>query len=141
MGVKAISILLRPYIITELIDIITATGIPTAKILFIISARGLISAIFSFISLFREMFSTKASAAAVHWLMTVATAAPFIPIAGSPSQPKMSIGSRMMLRTAPQHCVIIDKCVFPVDWSSLSNVTCPASPNENIVTMLRYSVP
>ncbi len=56
--------------------------------------------------------------------MTVAMAAPAGPIAGSPHQPKMKNGSRMILVTAPMIWVHIEYFVRPVDCRKRSAQTC-----------------
>ena len=58
--------------------------------------------------------------AAVICPMTVAAAAPATSIRGKPNRPKIRIGSRMMLMTAPMSWVIMEYSVRPVDCSSRS---------------------
>ena len=60
--------------------------------------------------------------------MTVATAAPATSMRGKPSQPKMRIGSKMMLMTAPAICVYMASFVRPVDCSSRSKQNCAKMP-------------
>ncbi|MPM51529.1 hypothetical protein SDC9_98278 [bioreactor metagenome] len=65
--------------------------------------------------------------------MTVARAAPSIPIFGMPNKPNINMGSSIMFMIAPIPCVIIVNMVFPVDCSRRSNVTCPKIPIEAMV--------
>ena len=65
--------------------------------------------------------------------MTVATAAPLIPSLGMPHNPKIRIGSRIILIIAPVACDIIVYSVLPVAWSSLSKINCEKIPNEKIM--------
>ena len=71
------------------------------------------------------------------WPSTVAIAAPAVPMAGRPHQPKMKKGSRMMLVTAPNICVHMESLVSPVDWSSFSMVICMYMKSDPMVTMRR----
>ena len=73
--------------------------------------------------------------------ITVATAAPVTPIAGKPNQPKIRIGSIIMLIIAPVPWVIMLKIVFPVDCINRSKVICKKIPMEAIVITDIYSVP
>ena len=54
------------------------------------------------------------------WAMTVAMAAPAMPMAGRPNQPKINTGSRRMFVMAPVAWVIILSTVRPVAWSRRS---------------------
>jgi len=45
---------------------------------------------------------------------TVAIAAPATPMAGMPNMPKMRMGSRMMLLTAPTSWKIMGQIILPV---------------------------
>ncbi len=47
--------------------------------------------------------------------MMVATAAPSTPMAGKPNSPKMRIGSRRMLMTAPAACSSMGNTIRPTD--------------------------
>lgn len=62
--------------------------------------------------------NNKAAMAPTICPMTVAIAAPRIPIAGQPSRPKIIMGSRIMFKTAPMIREIIDKMVSPTAYSS-----------------------
>ena len=75
-------------------------------------------------------FRIKAATAARHWPTTVATAAPITSSRGKPSRPKMRMGSRTMLVTAPRIWVHMDRWVRPVDWSSRSKVNWQNRPME-----------
>ena len=83
----------------------------------------------------------KARTAATICPITVATAAPATPIAGSPKYPKIRIGSRMILMIAPVPWVNMVNIVFPVDCSSLSKINCAYIPKEKQHTTVRYSYP
>ena len=72
---------------------------------------------------------------------TVATAAPFTPIAGIWNIPKMKIGSRMMFTMAPMPWIIMLYTVFPVDCMILSYVIWINTPKEKIVQICMYSIP
>ena len=63
-----------------------------------------------------------------HWPMTVASAAPATSIRGKGPRPKMRMGSKMMLVTAPTAWEIMDWTVRPVAWRMRSSVTAPNSP-------------
>ena len=62
--------------------------------------------------------------------MTVASAAPATSMRGKPSQPKIRIGSRIMLITAPVICVYMASFVRPVDCSSRSKQNCAKMPMD-----------
>lgn len=68
---------------------------------------------------------------------TVAAAAPAMPIFGKPNSPKIKIGSKIRLITAPVVCVIIVQTVRPVACKSRSKQNCPYSPKLHAVTIHR----
>ena len=55
----------------------------------------------SLTSLLWRRFSHRQTQQPIHWPITVAAAAPATPILGIPNMPKIRMGSRMMLITAP----------------------------------------
>ena len=63
---------------------------------------------------------TSATSAAKIWPNTVATAAPVTPSLGKGPMPKISKGSKMMLKMAPDAWEIIEWTVLPVATSSFS---------------------
>ena len=67
---------------------------------------------------------------ATTWPSTVAAAAPATPIFGKPKRPKIIIGSKMMLMTAPAAWEIILYTVRPVDCSRRSNVIWKIAPKD-----------
>ena len=58
-------------------------------------------------SLFLVWFRMRARNMATIWPNTVAAAAPWIPIFGTPNRPKIRMGSSIILMMAPVPCVII----------------------------------
>ena len=71
-----------------------------------------------------------------HWPITVAMAAPAMPMAGRPNHPWMRMGSRMMLMIAPMDWVIMVCTVRPVDCSSRSPRMDAKQPTLNTQQML-----
>ena len=67
---------------------------------------------------------------------TVATAAPEIPISGSPSNPKMSSGSSTMFVTAPIICAIIGRRILPSAWWTFVHMLSRNNPKLNTQTIL-----
>ena len=89
----------------------------------------------------RVWFRMKPRNMPQNWPITVAMAAPAMPMRGQPSRPKIMMGSRMILTIAPSSCVAMDSVVLPVACSMRSNTTDMKSPRQNTVTMNRYSSP
>lgn len=79
----------------------------------------------------------KAQPAARICPATVAAAAPAMPILGKPSRPKMRMGSKMMLNTAPIICVTMLQAVLPVLCSRRSKVISQKTPKEQMSTIRR----
>ncbi len=79
----------------------------------------------------------KPSDAPTAWPITVATAAPAVPIAGRPSQPKMNTGSSTMFVTAPAICVHMLSLDRPVDCRRRSTQISRYRKTEPIVTICR----
>ena len=67
---------------------------------------------------FLTRLNHSAAAAPIICPMTVAMAAPRMPIAGQPSKPKIMIGSRIILATAPMMREIMDSTVSPTACKS-----------------------
>jgi hypothetical protein len=65
----------------------------------------------------------------------VAIAAPATSSRGAPSKPKMRIGSKMILITAPVRLQIIGAIIFPVDCRIFSKTTCIFKKNEPMQTI------
>ena len=86
-------------------------------------------------------FMIRPSVPAIVWPRTVAYAAPATPSFGKPNRPKIMIGSKMMLMTAPVVWLIMLSCVRPVDCSILSKVSWQNSPSDSPVTIDRYACP
>lgn len=67
---------------------------------------------------FLTRLNHSAAAAPMSCPMTVAMAAPRMPMAGQPSRPKIIMGSRIMLTTAPMMRETIDSTVSPTACKS-----------------------
>ena len=93
------------------------------------------------ISWFLTWLMATPSAAPHHWPMTVASAAPATPMAGKPSRPKIMMGSKIILMTAPAIWLAIWYTVLPVDCKMRSNVICRKQPPPSTVTMRMYTSP
>ena len=121
----------------ELIDCMMMLGKPTARMLLNTEASGRNPRQTTLSSWFFSWLSTKPSSMPPIWPITVAAAAPATPICGKPSRPKIMIGSRMMLMTAPVSCVVIDSMVLPVACIIRSKEMDRNRPKLNTVTMRR----
>ena len=75
------------------------------------------------------------------WPITVAQAAPAIPMRGQPSRPKIIIGSKIQFVIAPVSCEIIERTVRPVDCKSRSKVIEEKTPKDIIIQMFKYVTP
>ena len=75
-------------------------------------------------------------AAAVTCPTTVAIAAPEIPIASNPIQPKIKTGSSAMLTTAPTICAIIGVFISPSACKILVQMLSKNKPKLNTLTIL-----
>ena len=69
--------------------------------------------------------------------ITVAKAAPLIPIAGAPNKPNIKIGSRIKFVKAPPICDAVESIVFPVDCKIFSFIMAIIVPNDKIVQIPR----
>ena len=69
--------------------------------------------------------------------MTVAAAAPFTPMAGQPSRPKIIMGSRMRLVTAPVSIKTMGQIILPVACNIFSTASSIKQPKENTHTTER----
>ena len=78
---------------------------------------------------------------AAHWPITVARAAPVTPMAGAPSQPKIRMGSRTMLRAAPVTWASMGTKVLPRACSSLVQWDSTNSPSDPASTTRAYWTP
>ena len=107
---------------TEPMACIRMEGTPIARITLRISPLGRKPRKLSCSSRFRTKLNTSARIQAMHCPNTVAAAAPAMPISGNPYFPKIRIGSKMMLITAPTPWEIMVSSVRPVACSSRSNV-------------------
>ena len=126
---------------TEPIDCIIIDGTPMAYIVPIICASGLNLWKSSLISWLNLWLHVPATMAATHWPITVATAAPVTPILGQPKRPNIIIGSRIIFVIASHSCDVMLNMVRPVDVNRRSKKICASSPKENIITVLKYSIP
>jgi len=70
--------------------------------------------------------------------MTVATAAPMTSIRGKPKRPKIRMGSKHILKTAPTICGIMARSVRPVDCRRRSPQICPKSGKQKPMQTFRY---
>lgn len=71
--------------------------------------------------------------------MTVAMAAPRIPMAGKPNRPKIKMGSRIRFVTAPATRVSMLPTVFPTDCKNRWNMVLTKVPRQKSIQMERYS--
>ena len=113
---------------------------PTFKICTILSLSGF-SVKAKGISLLNLLFIKYPHTAPTVCPVTVAIAAPAVPIAGINPIPKIKIGSKIKFVTETEVSVIKNNFDFPLAITKRSNTHCPIYPNENIIHMPRYIIP
>ena len=120
VSVKPCRIWFMPKFITEPMPFIIIEGMPTVRICRTIFPLSLAYRRPNCTSGLNFSLKYSASIAATHCPMTVAQAAPAMPMAGRPNLPWIRMGSRIMLMMAPVDWVIMVCTVRPVACSSRS---------------------
>ena len=115
----------------------SATGTPTFMISAIMLPSGRNPFLSKRTSLLKCKFIQKPTAAATACAITVAYAAPAIPMAGSPNHPKIMTGSSTIFTTAPASMETMVRFAFPVADKSLSIMTwCRAAKASTLMISL-----
>ena len=76
-----------------------------------------------------------------HWPITVANAAPAVPMAGSPKYPKIRIGSNTKLVMEAAESVNKNKDDLPLAITKRSNTHCPIMPRHPSIQICKYGIP